>query len=51
MEVHVQKLSPIHHPHKARKRRVVRGVVATYLRELSTAAHPKAVVAPEPAKA
>jgi hypothetical protein len=27
--------------HKARKRRVVGGVVATYLRELSAAAHPK----------
>ena len=44
----MKKHTPVH---KARKRRVVRGVVATYVRELSAAAHPKAVPAVEPAKA
>ena len=37
-------------PHKARKRRVGRGVVATYIRELSAAAKQKDV-ALDPAKA
>ena len=46
-EVHVKKT---HTPaHKARKRRVVRGVVATYIRELSAAGRREP--APVPAKA
>jgi hypothetical protein len=48
MEVHVE--SKKHNPvYKARKKRVVRGVVATYLRELSAAGRREPV--PEPAKA